>query len=175
MRLFFAIDLPGSVKRALGQGAAALCAAAEQGRFVPEQNYHLTLAFIGESDRRGDLTRLLGQTEFTPFVLRIDRSGRFPGREGDVLWAGIESSKALADLHRQLIQRLERAGFTPESRRFSPHVTLARRARLRPDWDYAAWAARYLPLEWRVRELCLFRSDLGADGVRYMPVARRPS
>ncbi|MDR1712975.1 MAG: hypothetical protein LBR39_02315, partial [Coriobacteriales bacterium] len=59
MRLFIAIDLPTDVKQELAETARSLGRQATSARLVPEENFHLTLVFIGESQRVDDIRRVM--------------------------------------------------------------------------------------------------------------------
>ena len=50
MRLFIAIDLPRSFKAELVRIQKEVKGMSCGGRFVPQDNFHITLHFIGESD-----------------------------------------------------------------------------------------------------------------------------
>jgi len=58
--------------------------------------------------------------------MRFDQIGCFGRERGSLWWAGVSASKALMDLHGALTRALATAGFEPERRKYSPHVTLAR-------------------------------------------------
>jgi 2'-5' RNA ligase len=125
VRLFVAIPLPPEVQDRL----ALLCGGIPGARWTLADNFHLTLRFIGEVDRYGydDVLAALGQVRATGFelVLRgIDQFGK--GEKARVLWLGVEKNPALVHLRDRVEAALGRAGLEPETRKFSPHVTLAR-------------------------------------------------
>jgi RNA 2',3'-cyclic 3'-phosphodiesterase len=126
MRLFVALDLPWSVRGQL----AALCGSGIPGaRWVPPENYHLTLRFIG--DIPGHIARdvddaLLG-LRARGFSLVLGGVGTFAkGGVSSALWVGAERSPSLDHLRSKIETALQRSGLEPERRRFQPHVTLAR-------------------------------------------------
>jgi 2'-5' RNA ligase len=126
MRLFVGLDLPPEVKQQL----AALAGAGIPGaRWVPPQNYHLTLRFIGEVPpyRAEEIDHALASLRGRGFELRLAGVGTFTkgGREV-ALWAGAERSPQLDHLRGKVETALQRSGLEPERRRFTPHVTLAR-------------------------------------------------
>jgi 2'-5' RNA ligase len=63
---------------------------------------------------------------FAPFPIEVDRIEFFKRNCGDIWWAGLRESKPLQDLHIELTARLKSQGFPVESRKYSPHITLAR-------------------------------------------------
>jgi 2'-5' RNA ligase len=126
MRLFVALDMPWSVREQL----AALSGSGIPGaRWVPPENYHLTLRFIG--DVPGHVARdiddaLLGLRP-RAFSLVLTGMGTFAkGGVSSELWAGVERTQALDHLRNKIETALQRVGLEPERRKFQPHVTLAR-------------------------------------------------
>jgi len=125
MRLFVALELPEPVKAALDRLVCGVPGA----RWLPPENLHLTLRFVGEADGPGteDLVDALSHVAELPFDLSVENVGHFEsGRRARTLWAGVARSPALARLQSRIETAVRRAGFPPERRRFVPHVTLAR-------------------------------------------------
>jgi len=126
MRLFVALDMPWSVREQL----AALSGVGIPGaRWVPPENYHLTLRFIG--DIPGHVARdvdgaLLG-IRARGFSLTLTGMGTFAkGGVSSALWVGVERTPSLDHLRNKIETALQRCGLEPERRKFQPHVTLAR-------------------------------------------------
>lgn len=125
MRLFVGLDLPWPLREQIDRLAGSIPGA----RFVPEENLHLTLRFIGEvtpveaEEIDLALTILRGRA----VTLTFTGVGTFAkgGRETQ-LWVGVERNPALDHLQGKIETALQRAGLPPERRRFTPHVTLAR-------------------------------------------------
>ena len=153
-RLFYAVWPDAEGARALALLALRL-AETTGGRPVREEQIHLTLAFLGDvaGSRRAAASEA-ANVRGRPFVLSIDRTGGF--RRAGVAWAGpSETPKALLDLQARLESGLRERGFALDDRRFTPHVTLARRT-LR-----SAPPMAVEPIAWRVGELTLVRSETG--------------
>ena len=126
MRLFVALDMPWSVREQL----AALSGSGIPGaRWVPPENYHLTLRFIGAIP--GHIARdvdgaLLG-LRVRGFALTLMGMGTFAkGGVSSALWVGVERTPLLDHLRNKIETALQRCGLEPERREFQPHVTLAR-------------------------------------------------
>lgn len=118
---------------------------------------HLTLRFLGTLGPEG-LSRVEGAAEaviaLPPVPLCIDRLGQFP-RSG-ILWAGTSDPGAgLLGLVERLEDALGAQGFTPETRPFRAHITLARKVRRPPP---VAWGH---PVPWLARELVLAAGQEG--------------
>ena len=125
MRLFVALDLPGTLRRRLALLAGGLAGA----RWVPAENLHLTLRFIGETPgwQAEEIDHALGALRAPGFPLTLAGIGLFAkGGRGTALWTGVERTPALDHLHTKVETALQRIGLEPERRRFAPHVTLAR-------------------------------------------------
>lgn len=125
MRLFVAIDLPDPLRRRLALMAGGLPGA----RWVPQENYHLTLRFIGETPswQAEEIDHALAALRAPGFALTLAGIGLFAkGGRGNSLWAGVERTPALDHLRAKVETALQRIGLEPERRRFAPHVTLAR-------------------------------------------------
>lgn len=125
MRLFVAIELPEWVKAELSSLSFGL----PNANWVPDDQLHLTLRFIGEVDRFQfeEIATALTEVQLDPFDLVLEGVGTFPPRgTPKVLWVGLEKSEPLQQLHRRVDSALHQAGVPPEGRKFSPHITLAR-------------------------------------------------
>jgi RNA 2',3'-cyclic 3'-phosphodiesterase len=121
LRLFVGIDLPPEQKLRL----SLLCSGVPGARWVDPGNYHLTLRFIGEVDEgiASDIDAALAQIRAPRFDLALAGVGRFGER---MLWVGVEKNPALSHLRDKVESTLVRLGLDPETRRYAPHVTLAR-------------------------------------------------
>ena len=174
-RLFVAIDFPEAVNRRL----AALCSGLARARWLPPEQFHLTLRFIGEVDGGtfADVADGLSEVACPPFSLRLGGVGHFPPRgRPRVLWVGIRVDDALSRLHGQIESRLRLLGIAPEGRKFAPHVTLARFKgtpvnRLR---DYLIAHDDFITETILVSHFHLYSSILGAKGAIHSIEASYP-
>ena len=124
LRLFVGIGFPPELKLRL----SLLCSGVPGAKWVDPGNFHLTLRFIGEisEDVAVDIDDTLSRLRARRFTLQIAGTGVFGGEKPRSLWAGVERSPELAGLRDKIEQALIRTGLSPEPRKFSPHVTLAR-------------------------------------------------
>lgn len=125
MRLFVGVDLPWELRERL----ADLCSSLPGARFVPRENLHLTLRFIGEvtPNRAEEIDLALGALRGKRFPLSVTGIGTHDKAGRPVaLWVGVERNAALEHLQSKIETALQRAGQPAEKRRFLPHITLAR-------------------------------------------------
>ncbi len=174
MRLFVAIALPEDLRARLAGLQQGLPAA----RWVDPDNLHLTLRFIGEADgaQADDLDAALSQVRAARFAVSLVGIGRFGrGRKTRALWAGVEPAPELDRLRHRVGQAVQAAGFAPEGRKFTAHVTLARfKGNSRGDpghrlHDYLARHALFRAEAFEAREFVLYSSFLSQDGAIYTP------
>ncbi len=126
MRLFISINFDYETKDRLLKVQQRLREKG-RGRFASPENLHLTLAFLGDVDESGvpELEAALDSLEFPRLRLCFDKTGCFR-RDAELWWIGLTEEPALMKLQKELIQRLRTAGFKPDTKRFRPHITLAR-------------------------------------------------
>jgi 2'-5' RNA ligase len=126
MRLFVALDLPWDLRERLRAMTALSFPGA---RWVPPENYHLTLRFIGETPgyQAEEIDHALAALKVPGFTLTLAGLGTFSksGRAGS-LWIGVDRNPPLDHLRAKIETALQRIGLEPERRRFAAHVTLAR-------------------------------------------------
>lgn len=123
MRLFVAVELSDEMKDSITASMHAMKKAGVGGRYVPKQNLHLTLAFIGETLETGKIREALSGVRFKPFRLSLDRLGTF----GDLFWVGMKGNQGLSAAARDVRKALDEAGVDYDRKKFSPHITLIRK------------------------------------------------
>ena len=123
MRLFIAIHFSTEIKNVLLSAIEELKAKSVSGNFTSPENLHLTLAFIGESDRVSTICAAIDRCAVPAFDMAVSGAGRF----GSIYWVGIENNPKLKALAESLQAELRKNGFEIENREFKPHITLARK------------------------------------------------
>ncbi len=172
MRLFVALDLPWEVKEELSDLSCNLPGA----RWVPTDNFHLTLRFIGEANRlqAEEIDLALASLRGRSFQFSLSGLGWFE-KNGRVntLYVGVERNEDLARLQTKVETALNRCGLAPEKRRFTPHVTLARMdMNVTPALTSFVQANNlYRSAPIRADNVTLFSSFLGKDQPTYTPEA----
>lgn len=183
LRLFVALDLPDWHRSRLARRLAEVEPSLPPARWMREENLHLTLAFLGntEADRVPGLAAALfpAFAAVPRFEAALDGAGTFPPqRPARVAWIGLQAGPELAALQGNVARSAADAlGTEPEGRPFHAHVTVARPRR---SWNRGACetfarASEGLPTEpFTVEEGVLYRSELGPGGSRYSVVQRFP-
>jgi 2'-5' RNA ligase len=171
-RLFIAIDMPEQVQDQISD----LYTAIQGARWVPHDQLHITMRFIGETDTATETSIIasLEHIRFEPFHIAVKSTGFFPLRKDpQVLWVGIDNSPELENLQRSIERSLTALGINPDSRVFHPHVTVARLDRPHKDRVVQFITDNHLfktePFE--IDEFHLYRSYLGKNGAQYVKEA----
>lgn len=177
-RLFLAVPLDEESRKVFRQFRNEMEAVAEGARWVPENNLHLTLLFLGSLAEElmpvlaAELEKLSMETaafdlEFDHYEIRYKRSQPL------MIWARYLEKKAFSSLaitaHRLLSEWVP---LPPPHSRQIPHVTLARIKSSKRKWPLPAELPR--PQKLRVNELLLYESVLGAADPVYIPLHRFP-
>ncbi len=134
MRVFVAINPSAEERARLSEASRSLREAGFPVRWVPPENVHLTLKFLGEmpDGRRAELAAAVDRAAagVGAFPVKVEGVGAFPNlRRPNVVWVGIESSAPLERLYSRLENELEALGFSKETRAFHPHFTVGRSRR----------------------------------------------
>lgn len=168
-RLFAAILPDDPFRDALETLAGGAVTLAGGGKVTPRENFHLTLAFLGETSRQEAALEGLMAVEAPAFSLEPGPGGFFPGHRGNTLWQGVKPCPSLAALQRQLWSELTRRGFSLEDRPFLPHFTLARGSGGKYFSSPPPSALPFL----KVSSVWLMESIFTGSGVRYHPIGQR--
>lgn len=170
------MELPSDVKDELWRARAGLEDLAPEARWVPRDNLHLTLSFLGsvEDSEVAVVSRAVADAveSMEDFPVSLDRLGAFPSeRRARVLWAGLsDQAGGLRSLAESVIGNLQ-AFASGESKPFRPHVTLGRLSRPQAV-DLSGH--RVAPLGFIVNRVVLFESRLGGGAPRYGTLATFP-
>ena len=123
MRLFIAIQLSDPMKKALVNMMHELKKQGVEGNYVPAQNLHMTLAFIGEYDDPARIKEVISRVPVPEFRMSLSDMGNF----GNILWAGVKGNQKLKAYVKDLRSALDAEGIPFDRDKFVPHITLIRK------------------------------------------------
>lgn len=192
IRAFVAVAPSPSFREALVKAQTELRSRLDQAagrdvriQWVKPESLHLTLKFLGDvaeeqlTDIQAALTRVAGRHD--RFSVTAEGLGVFPDpRTPRALWIGLtDGDQALARLAADVEETLVAIGCTPETKPFSPHVTLARIKDRSREVGRILVRERLLEREWTVgllviEALVLMKSDLRPTGSVYTALCRAP-
>ncbi|MCR5738249.1 MAG: RNA 2',3'-cyclic phosphodiesterase [Lachnospiraceae bacterium] len=161
MRLFISIQFNGPILDSLTEFQDDLKDQGVTGNFSSRENLHITLAFIGEYNDPDAVFEAMEASDFRPFDIKLEGVGHF----GDLFWVGLANNPALNAYVKRLRHCLADNGIPFDKKRFSPHITLIRKAGYKygdeiPVYDVPRGSMR-------VERITLMRSDRGKHGMIY--------
>jgi 2'-5' RNA ligase len=123
-RLFTGLELPDGVVGQLALMRGGVVGA----RWLEPDDYHITLRFIGDVDGGvpRDIAETLSDIRRPKALVRFEGLSWFGGAKPRAIVAKVKADPALVDLQAEQERRLRRIGIEPETRKYTPHVTLAR-------------------------------------------------
>lgn len=123
MRLFIAIQLSDKMKKALVGTMHELKKQGVTGDFIPMQNLHITVAFLGEVQDPEPVRQILDKLLVEKPRIAFSQFGNY----GDVFWVGIKGNQKLKKYAADLRKELKEGGIPCDEKKFEPHVTLVRK------------------------------------------------
>ena len=168
MRLFVAAELPVEMLEALAE-TSALLRECVRGRYVGADSFHVTLAFLGEVESRriDDASCAIEQAclGLRATEAELGELGSFGRRSAATLWQGFSDPGVLPEAARNVRDELKACGFSFDTKKFLPHITLMRAAKLNEGvLPSPHLAAGFIDC------ITLFRSDLSGPRPIYEPL-----
>jgi 2'-5' RNA ligase len=180
IRSFIAIDLSPDIRKSLDRVSTQLRHYLPEApvRWVPTANIHLTLKFLGNVSlaNLGVLKELIQNeaARLTPFEISVGEVGAFPSiRRVRVVIVQVQAPAQLSSLQRGLEEQTRRLGYEPETRPFTPHLTLGRvnRNASLAQVEQVGQALESMKVGFlgamKVESVNLYRSDLHPTGAVY--------
>jgi 2'-5' RNA ligase len=178
-RLFIALPLPNKLARELSRIQQALQSPQFAVRWSPVNKMHLTLAFLGDTERsaqaplRAQLQQSLATVQ--QFPLQLAPLGCFPNsRRPSVVWAGVNDlEQGLIPLHQIIVQTLRALELPFDAKPFRAHLTLGRTKRDASPAQQAHIGQTIQqspspePITWVADQVRLYSSDLQPSGALY--------
>jgi len=187
LRAFIAIEIPQHIRTAIELQTTHLrqTLGCDLVRWVPTENMHLTLKFLGDmaASHLSFLKQMLTSTadSHPQFDLQIRGIGSYPtSRKPRILWIGIHGPLILTTLQKNIEEGAFRLGYAQEERAFSPHLTIGR---VRQNANLSNLPKIRAALdkiqlgnigETRIDSIHLFKSDLNPGGSIYTKLFSAP-
>ena len=176
IRCFIAIEIPETIQNQLARIQATLRNQIQKASWVKPGNIHLTLKFLGDVDP--DDLESIGEaiervaSRHRNFSLHIGGLGAFPNlARPRVMWTGVKAGgERVAALAQDINVALGDCGFPIDTKRFNPHLTIARlkeRINLRPYTNQYHQYDRIDGAEMSVKTISLIQSQLHPTGAIY--------
>jgi 2'-5' RNA ligase len=174
-RLFTGIEIPAEIGLALSAYRGGLPGA----RWIDPENYHITLRFIGDIDDRmaEEVYSILGDTRRrNPLTVTIDGLDSFGGSKPRAVFARTSGNGAMNEMQAEQERLLRQLGLEPETRKFTPHITLARLRNASPIdvADYIATRGHFPKLTFTADRFVLYSSRSSTGGGPYVIEAAYP-
>ena len=164
MRLFVVIQLSDSIRDSLSSIHTYLRDHGVRGNYTKLENLHLTLAFIGEYSDPDFVLEAIHSVPFAPFPMRIEGFGSF----GDLYWCGIGANDTLLSSVKRLRRALAENGIPFDRKKFSPHITLIRKAEFDKRRGFPCVTIPDMSMQ--VSGVSLMRSDRTKSGMVYTEI-----
>lgn len=174
VRVFIAVPVSKEIKESISNAAEMLKANISGGvKWVAPRNYHLTMAFIGNTDpeRIRDIENVLETVKYRRFTMNFGGVGVFPSpAKARVLWMGIRTgSDVLTKISADITSGLIKSGFQIDGKPFSPHLTIAR-FRVPQKIEKKAFELRAEAGEMTADRIILYKSELNPSGPVYSEI-----
>lgn len=181
MRLFIAIELPDEITQGISRVQEQLRKAGASAGWTRPEGIHLTLKFLGEvpdAKVQEIMQALDGAVKGSgKLTLKVEGAGMFPNvKNPRVLWIGVTGDiEKLAALQAAVEDAMARLDFEHETRKFSPHLTLARIKFLKPrdNWQQVIEGIKDVKLGgFETGQVSLMKSELKREGAVYTEIGR---
>ena len=171
MRVFLAIDLPEKIKRDITKYQQNLNLPGKV-KLVQANQLHITLFFWDNLNKEKQIKveKAIEKitTNFKTFILRIEKLSGFPGpKKARIVFLNLEGKK-IQTLHKIIKKELCQLTYQipVESRKFIPHLTLAR---LRLPVNIQNYSQPKKE-QFKVKQITLYQSKLSAKGAIHKPI-----
>jgi RNA 2',3'-cyclic 3'-phosphodiesterase len=173
-RLFTGLELPEAIASQVALARGGVIGA----RWLEPEDYHITLRFVGDVDVRTarDIAETLGEIRRRAASVRFEGLSWFGGHRPRAIVAKVMADPSLVELQADQERRLRRVGLPPETRKFTPHVTLARLRRVGPHAvaDYLASRGALAIEAFTAGRFVLYSAREGSGGGPYVVEAAYP-
>lgn len=176
-RLFTGVALSQEARCYALDAIESLSASFEGVRWVPPENLHVTLKFLGACDWSHldpIIDSMRRAASLLPLELRVGGVGGFPSAgSAKVLWVGAEDVEGrLGEVYDILDRGAAKCGVDRDKRRYRPHITIGRARKTPVSLPESPEPLPQRRLTMKATELVLYRSVLERTGARYSILER---
>ena len=168
MRVFIALELPSKTKDNLARSSSQFAELSNGGNFVPKENFHITLHFLGN----------VAPSDIIYIQSAMDQIAHLPApelavtqfamlRASDIVCAKLRQSAELTNLHDTLGEKLEASGFEVEHRAYRAHVTLIRKKSFTLPFSEVTKSVKVYNMPFVAGDVVLYESVFDEQGVHY--------
>lgn len=153
IRTFIAIPCPLEVQERLALFGEAIAEVNPKARLISPFNYHITLAYIGETDtlRIDTIKELLSFEWKAESIWEINRLDAFSTHK--IVYAAGPFSPCIEALGEKVRRLLRQNGFSFDDKPLRPHISLARKASVPPEINFE-------PIHMAIEKPVLFQSGI---------------
>jgi 2'-5' RNA ligase len=173
-RLFTGLEIPPEVAATLSMLRGGLHGA----RWISPEFYHVTLRFIGDIDMdvARDIDEALAEVRRPPLTITIDGLASFGGDRPRAIIANVVSTPALIEMQAEQERIMRRLGLPPETRKFMPHVTLARLRDAQPHCvaQFLSTFGHFPKVSFTAAQFVLYSARASVGGGPYIVEAEYP-
>lgn len=159
MRLFIAINFDRPNKDIFADIQQSLRPHTVSANLVSRENLHLTLSFLGEKYAPDAAMAALDLVSFPSFGFTSSQMGLFRRDDGDIYWLGIKNNPELSQLERMIYLNLGKCGIELPRQQFRPHLTIARKVIIKPEFDRNKFNAAIPEINQQVAKISLMNSQ----------------
>lgn len=150
----------------------------EEIRWVDIDNLHLTLRFLGETNKEqtdeiGKLLETISEN-FQPFLFGLKGAGYFKSKnQPRVLFLNVENDSILRELEGNIEDKLIELKFGEKGKIFTPHVTIGRFKFINDKMFFYSWVKKFADAKIQqviVSEIIFYQSILSSEGPTYLPI-----
>jgi RNA 2',3'-cyclic 3'-phosphodiesterase len=161
MRLFISINLEEQLVDQFYKKVEELKEHSVRGRFPQPGNMHITVVFLGETENVEAVKQAMDQISAHPFELKFKKISKFTRQGRETYYVSLRKNSMLQYINEQLTESLSKAGFEPDKREYTPHLTLGRNVVLNWDFDFEEFSKNVAEMKARmkVEKISLMKSE----------------